>query len=579
MTIEEIRKEYPHAWLPEYIDKCQKKEILVGEELLAEFEILIDNFNNPNYGYDTSESDIRIKFIENECKFYEAPFAGKPFLLTLRQKAFIECLYSFKVFDEEVGRKVRLYQECLLLTARKCGKTPLISAICLAEWFCGEKGTKILLSSNNYEQAALMFDAINAMREESPKVSKVTRKNIKGIYFGNPQKPKYKGKFSYQNKGSITKISAKTGAKDGKNIKVGAVDEVHELQDNSSIMPIRQALSTQDEPIYLEISTEGFTENGYLDARIDEARKVLKGEIYNPRWMVWLYTQDSEEEIWQDEKTWTKSNPDLGTIKKWSFLRQKLEEAKHDTQTRSHVLAKDFNIKQAKNNAWLQESDIVNTDTFSLEDFRERYCIYGNDFAETTDLCSTKGLIINPDEPDKVYMFSHYWIPRTKLADSPDDIDYTQWERDGYLTIVDGSIVESSMVAEWQYEIYKAYGIKPYKSGYDDRFAKDYLRRFEELFSGGKTTLVNVPQDFKCLSNPMRQLESDLKTKRVNYNNCFADYWCFKNTGYILDKIGRIMPCKLETKKRIDGTAAALCCYAVLGWHKSEYMQVLRIGR
>ena len=37
-----------------------------------------------------------------------------------------------------------------------------------------------------------------------------------------------------------------------------------------------QALSTQDEPIYGELTTEGFTRDGYLDERLKEARKVLK---------------------------------------------------------------------------------------------------------------------------------------------------------------------------------------------------------------------------------------------------------------------------------------------------------------
>ena len=49
------------------------------------------------------------------------------------------------------------------------------------------------------------------------------------------------------------------------------------MKDNSLVMPIRQALSTQDEPIYGEITTEGFVRDGYLDERLKEARKVLRG--------------------------------------------------------------------------------------------------------------------------------------------------------------------------------------------------------------------------------------------------------------------------------------------------------------
>ncbi len=584
IDMKELRTQYSGSFLLEYIEKCKSGEIVIGKELMLMLDILLGHFSNPvnidgtfyEVSFDTSESDTRIKFIEKECKHYEAPFAGKPFLLTLRQRAYIEALYSFKIFDDELKRKARLYQESLLLIARKCGKTPLISAICLAEWFCGELGTKVLCSSNDYEQAGLMFDAINSMREESPALNNVTRKNVKGIFFGNPKSRKKKGKFSYQNKGNIRKISAKTGAKEGKNIKVGAVDEVHELKNNTSTMPIIQALSTQDEPLYFEMTTEGFTEDGYLDDRLRDARQALKGELERPRWLIWLHTQDNESEIWQDEKSWLKSNPDLGVIKKWSFLRKMLGEAKTSSSTRAFVLAKDFNIKQNAAVSWLQESEIINTAAFDIREFIGAWYIGGCDFAETTDLCAVKLLLMKPGEK-MVYFYSHYWIPESKLVNAPDDVDYKQWQRDGYLTIVEGNSVDTSAVANWQYELLKEYNLKPFKVGYDNRFAKDYINRFHAIFDpdNDDKMLINVPQDAKCLSNPMRRLEADLKDKLVNYNNCYGDFWCFRNTGVKADNLERIMPCKQERTKRIDGTAAALCCYAVFEWHKSEFLSLV----
>jgi phage terminase large subunit-like protein len=184
-----------HSWLLEYIGKCQRKEIIVGRELLQEFNRYLLYFENPDIRFELEDAHKRIKFIEEKCKLYEAPYDGKPFILQLFQKAFIEAIYSFKIYDEEIGRWVRLHQEVLFLVARKNGKTPLVSAICLAEFFCGNKGTKILCSSNDYEQADLAFQAINAMREQSPSLEKLTRKNIKGIHFGNPKKPIKHGKL------------------------------------------------------------------------------------------------------------------------------------------------------------------------------------------------------------------------------------------------------------------------------------------------------------------------------------------------------------------------------------------------
>jgi len=572
---------YP-GYLTEYMAKCESGEILIGQELMQMLSIMAGYLERPDALYDIFQSEImfdtadshkRIKFIEKECKHYEAPFAGKPFILTLRQKAFVEAFYSFKIFDEEIGRWARLYQEYLMVIGRKCGKSPFVAAMDLAEWFCGEMGTKILCASNDYSQADIMFQAINAMREESPTLAKVTRKNVKGMFFGNPKQKKKKGKFSYQNKGCIVKISAKTGAKEGRNIKVGSVDEIHEMKDNSLVMPIRQALSTQDEPIYGEITTEGFVRDGYLDERLKEARKVLRGELERPRWLIWLHTQDSEEEIWQDEKSWVKSNPDLGVIKKWSFLRQMVEEAKTSSATRAFVLAKDFNLPQSASTAWLPQAHIVNLETFDLDEFTGAFYISGNDFAETTDLCASAILLKKPDDK-KTYFHTHYWIPESKLEMSPDDVDYRQWAKEGWLTIVEGNAVNSSIVAEWHYELLKEYDLKPFKSGYDNRFAKDFQNRYIDIF-GDKIT-INIPQDFKVLNNPMRTLEADMRDKLVIYQNNPVCHWCFCNTGIALDKLGRIMPTKMETSKRIDGTVAKIIAYATLEWHRSEFMSLIR---
>lgn len=581
VNMNKLYDKYP-GYLTEYMAKCESGEILIGQELMQMLSIMAGYLERPDALYDTFQSEIifdtadshkRIKFIEKECKHYEAPFAGKPFILTLRQKAFVEAFYSFKIFNEEIGRWARLYQEYLMVIGRKCGKSPFVAAMDLAEWFCGEMGTKILCASNDYSQADIMFQAINAMREESPTLAKVTRKNIRGMFFGNPKQKKKKGKFSSQNKGCITKISAKTGAKEGKNIKVGSVDEVHEMKDNSLVMPIRQALSTQDEPIYGEITTEGFVRDGYLDERLKDARKVLKGELERPRWLIWLHTQDSEEEIWQDERTWVKSNPDLGVIKKWSFLRQMVEEAKESSATRAFVLAKDFNLPQSASTAWLPHASIVNNEAFDLREFTGAFYISGNDFAETTDLCASAILLKKPNDK-KTYFHTHYWIPESKLEMSPDDVDYRQWAKEGWLTIVEGNAVNSSIVAEWHYELLKEYDLKPFKSGYDNRFAKDFQNRYIDIF-GDKIT-INIPQDFKVINNPMRTLEADMRDKLVVYQNNPVCYWCFCNTGITLDKLGRIMPVKMETNKRIDGTVAKIIAYATLEWHRSEFMSLIR---
>ncbi len=449
--------------------------------------------------------------------------------------------------------------------------TPITAAIALSEFVCGEEGTKILFASNDYDQADLAFSAADAMREESPHVARCTHRNQRGIFFGNPKHKKTHGKFSYQNKGSMRKISANGKNKEGRNIKVGVVDEVHEMADDHLIAPIRQALSTQDEPLYFEITTEGFTEDGYLDHRLADAQKVLDGELERPDWAIWWFSQDSEEEIWQDKSSWVKSNPGLGVIKKWSYLEKMVEEAKLSPSARAFVLAKDFNVKQNSSAAWLDESTITNTATFAPESLRGCYYIGGLDFAETTDLCSTRALFEDKETGQK-YALGMYFVPEAKadalLTDdsalNPERKNYREWAKQGNVVICPGAEVDAEIVANWFVGLYNWH-------------SKDWQELIAQNF--GKEVLERIGMDFMSLSGPMRSLESDLQRNNLNYNNNPVDRWCLGNTSYKTNNLGLIMPVKKygSSKNRIDGTLSFIIAYAAYNRYKAVYRDFMEV--
>lgn len=568
------------SYILEYNNKIKTGEIIVGVYIKLMLEILVGYFTDDNIIINFTDAEKRINFIENECVHVQAPFAGKPFKLELFQKVIVEALYSFFIYDEELKRNVRLFQKLLLVIGRKNGKSPFISALSLAEWVCGEMGTNILFGSNDYDQAGILFDATNDMREECTKLNKCTHKNQKGIFWGNKGRKIKRGKFSSQNKGSIKKLSARTTTKEGKNIKIGAVDEVHELQDNKLIMPIRQALSTQDEPLYLEITTEGFIDNGYLDEEMEEAKNVLTGAEEDKRWLIFIYQQDSEEEIWQDEKSWYKSNPGLGVIKKWSFLRQMVEESKKNRGTKAFVLAKDFNIKQNGANTWLDLDTIINLSTFDIKDFEGQYYIGALDFAETTDLCNAKAMFYNPKTKLK-YILSMYFIPESKadaiLEDetsklNPEKKNYRDWQKKGLVIICPGNEVDASQVADFFKTLYNDYKMVPFKIGYDNWHSKDFRSQISNFF--GEEVLERIDMNYKCVSDPMYLLEADLKSKVLIYNNNEMDVWCLKNTQFKPNDLAQIMPIKKygQSKNRIDGTLGFIILEATFQRFKSDYI-------
>lgn len=573
-----------HSYLIEYYKIIKSGEKVVGQELTTALDRYIDEMHAPEFRYTgggLKKAHKRIDFIETKLKHFEAPFAGKPFLLTIEQKAIAETLFAFEYFDPEYNEWVRRFQDVLLLIGRKNGKTPYIGALVLAEWFCGEMGQKVMCASNDYEQASIIFDCINNFREESRTIEHVTRKNNTGIYFGNRKQRRTVGKFSKQNKGSIKKMSAKTGAKEGRNLKIVVADEVHEMKDDSTILPLRSSLSTQKEPLYIEITTEGIVNDGYLDKRLEEARKVLRGEAAAPRWLVWLYTQDSEAEVWRDEASWTKSNPLLGVSKKWSYLRGLVDEARTSGSKRAFTLAKEFNIKSSRPTAAWDDAIIINTADFTLDDFRGCWCIAGADLSEVNDLSAVALLLMRPGDPVK-YFHTMYFVPETKAGDpmstesaatNPEKKNYIEWRDEGYCRIVPGNIIDDNVVADYLVEIWKTYGIRTYRAGFDEWHATEFKKRTAKTF--GEQVPVKIKMSPSALDAATKAVENDLRAKHLNYQNNPICVWNFRNVAMKYDSEGHCMPTKIKgfVGNKIDGAMAKVIAYAALRQVKTAFMQ------
>ena len=396
------------------------------------------------------------------------------------------------------------------------------------------------------------------MRAKFDTKEKYTHKNLKGI-------------FHLKNDSTITKLSEKTQNKEGRNIELAILDESHEMKTNIIAKSIEQSQSSKYEPIFINITTEGFVENGYLDNELQYAREVLKGEREDNELLPWLYTMDSEQEIYQNPKSWKKANPSLGTIKKEEYLKKELRKAQASKADRIFTLSKDFNIKQNSVETWLLEKDIKNNLTFDIEDFTNGFAIAATDLSETTDLTSARVLLMKKGDKQK-YFYQMYFIPESKLEQgSQDGIDYFDMAKRNLLTICPGNEVDYSMVVEWYVHLYQKYHIKIFKEGHDRWNAKSFVNEMEDYgFDTEKVT-----QDYETLSTPMKILEADLKSGIVNYNQNTIDIYCLKNTACSVDKLARIMPKKMLgcANRRIDGAVTMIMCYAMLDRYKREYME------
>lgn len=549
-----------NGWLEEYYQQIMTGQIIAGYELKDELNRLMDDLDDDRYIYDTADADLRMDFMEHCVKLTKSPFYGKPMKLMLWQKAFISAMYGFKKLDG-----TDRFRRILLLIARKNTKSETCSGLALTELITGNDGADIVCSSNDDNQANILYTAIDTMRLMIDPKQKDTWKNQQWI------KCKINGS-------KVFKLSDRTRNKEGRNIDFAIVDEVHEMKDNSIIKSIEQSQSLKPNPKLILITTEGFVNNGFLDEELIKARQILNGEddsISAERYLPWLYTQDSEQEVWNDPNSWCKSNPTLGIVKRWDYLHEQVDAARRSKADRMFVLSKDFNFKVSNSEAWIMGENLAYSRVYNLDEFSGSIVLGGVDLAETTDMCSAKILMLKPNDPTK-YIYQMYWIPERKLkisADKEAGADYEEWAKQGLIRIHEGNEVDVSAVADWFYELYKDHGIRLYKCGYDQRFAKDFLKRMDEY--GFECEMIY--QNRFVLSSPMRLVEADIRDQMINYNDNPIDKWCLLNTSVQMWDTGHIMPVKIkgQAARRIDGTLSLIMVYEMLRRYKTEMNNAL----
>lgn len=558
-------------YLIQYREAIRRGEIYAGIDMVTELDNLIADLDDDEYIYDTHDAEIRIDFIEHCVRLTKSPFYNVPMTLLLWQKAFIEVVYSFKMRSLDTGEWVDRFQEILLLITRKNGKTELIAALMLAELFLGPEGSDIVCSGTDDGTADLAYQAIDTMRLLIDPKQVDTWRNQKGIK-------------CFVNNSHIYKLSDSTRQKEGRNIDMAGIDEVWKLLDDGIYKPIQQSTSTKDKYKIFMFGSEGFVADGFLDKTRREYTAIIYGEDCSDaakRKLAWIYTQDSEQEVWQTDergisRLWEKSNPSVGKVKKWSYLKDRVDEARKSKSDHAFVLCKDFNFKQNAALVWLGSEDYVYPAVFDPEEFRGALCLGAVDLAETTDLVSAKIMLMRPKDSRK-YIMQHYWIPESKLENADDKLTgakYAEWAKAGKLTICPELDIDTSVAADWFYQLYKDYGIRLLVCGYDVKFSKQFLKRMGEY--GFNTEMV--VQSKQVLGNALRLCESEFEHHLINYNEHPVDRWCFGNAAVETDDYGngQLVKQKGQPGKRIDGAVTMLILYEIFRRYRTEFMKNLK---
>ena len=544
-------------YVKQYVNQIRNGQVIVSKKVNDIYEKLEKEKANEacQYYYDAKVGALPIEFIERFCKQSEGTL-GAPIVLDLWQKAYIQTLFGW--LDKKTHK--RRFKETMLLVGRKNGKTTLLSAIALYMMIAdGEGGAECYSVATKKDQAKKAFKSACNMVAQSPQLLRYVKKRQSDLYM--------KSTFS-----TFEPLASDSNTLDGLNTHLGIIDELHAIKDRNLYEVIQQSTSSREQPLLVMITTCGTVRECIYDDIYDYASNC----IYEPngfsddRFLPMLYELDNMEE-WTNETAWYKANPSLNSIKKLSYLRDKVKSAINDSKNLSGVLTKDFNVRVNGNESWLTFQDVDNVATFEMEELRGCYAVGGVDLSSTTDLTCATVLVMDSDSHIKC--LQHYFIPNDNLETKiiEDKIPYDKWAKRGLITLCDGSRVDYSDVTNWFVTLRDTYGIYVLWTGYDTWGSQYWATEMKQ----NGFVLESVIQGAKTMSTPMKELKADFQERKINYNNNPILKWCLCNTKIKVDDNDNIRPVKKGTRQRIDGAVALIDAYVTLKNHYDDYINLL----
>lgn len=514
------------------------------------------------YRFDPAAAHRPVEFIETFCKTPTGRI-GTPLKLELYEKAWIESIFGF--VDRYGRRRVR---EAFVCVGRKNGKTSIAAALELYMLVAdGEGAPQVYNVANTLDQAMLGYNAALKMVRQSSEIARHVRKSEDRLNCD-------------LNMGYVKAIASNAFTSDGLDVHLAVMDEIHASRSREMLDLMIQGTASRDQPLILQITTNGFVRNSVFDSQYEYASRWLDGEIENDSFVAWVYELDSREE-WDDRAAWVKANPGLGTIKKESYLEEQVQKAKDDPTYRPTVLTKDFNMPENISTAWLTFEEAVNTETFRFEDMGFRYGICGFDAADSVDLTCAQMMIMRQGD-DRIYERSMYWLPEDVLMEyenvgrSKDKAPYRLWISRGLMRTVPGNKVDKRVLLEWLMELRDEEGFLTYAVAVDPWHMDDSTLRDLEMLVG-KGRVIKVRQGAQTMSEPMKRFRADLRANRIVDNNNPINSWCRMNCAV---KVDNNMCLTLEKRmnnpsNRIDGIMAELDAYIGLESLMADYANMI----
>ncbi|WP_432408550.1 terminase large subunit [Wukongibacter sp. M2B1] len=498
-------------------------------------------YDNDKYYYDKDEA----------IKFYK--FSSKLELDKGKKGQTIELLkFQFEICSSIICVKrrsdnLRRFREVHINIPRKNGKSFIIALIVTYLYFChNEYGSETIISANSSQQASLLFNTIQHMVKHNATLSK-------HVKITDSRKYMYKKNMNAY----LRVISSDASNADSYAGIYCILDEIHEAKNGNLYDKMRTGMGIWDEPILMTITTasSGQDPNNLEMELYNYSKGIEKGEMQDESFFYAIYEAENGCNL-LDEKQWFKSNPALGTFRKYEDLKGlALKASKIKTREAS------FRRLYLNQHVALDGEGGINinlwdscTADITLKDLKGMTYCGGLDMSSTQDI-SAYLMVFYDDDRDKYIVYPYLFTPKDTLFERTerDSIRYDVYVKQGDLIALKGKSIDYEAMFDYIEENNEKYELDTLEIAFDRWGAIGIRSKLEK-----KYTVFPFGQGYRSMSPVINDFENLLLDgKIIIADNKFLRFMA-TNVVAVEDDAGNVKYSKKRSKNKIDGIIAML---------------------
>lgn len=463
--------------------------------------------------------------------------------------------------------KTRRYREAYIQMARQNGKSFIAGEMCNDfATFSGYQYGRVFCAATKMDQAKIVFDEVVKFIESDAELSELYKIR------------KYDSTITSKLTNSTIKaIGRDTKTADGFRSILAVIDEYHAHPNNQLYKLLFDGQINVDNALTLAITTAGFNLNSPCYEHYQFCKKVLSGTIEKDSLFIFLCEMDEDDDIWNPEN-WAKANPLLlwneDNTPNQSMVARMAEKA-IDAKEKQGAELVNFLTKSL--NRWVTYSGGAYIDAekwkacgcdLKLEDMRGRECYLGIDLSSGGDLTSI-ALVFPPlDDDDKIYIYSHSYLPELRLLEheKTDDAPYRLWATAGQLTLTSGLYgvkLDIKHIVSELASMQEKYGLKFISVGYDPHNASAFLADLESVLQD--VDLISIPQSARSLNDATQdfKLSVDAGIVRYDKHNALLSWSMVNAIVNAPNSFGEIKIDKATQTNRIDAIDAIIDAWKI----------------